>query len=391
MFTFMMQVMAQSAMPLQQWDSIMVKRLSNIADEIYDGPCATGFCVYDLTADYLVYGCNHEQLMRPASTQKLFTAISTLDLVGADKQFETKATISGEYIPDTLGYNTLRGTISIRGSMDPLVRQSDLQCVIDTLKRHSVTRIEGQILADLAMKRDTTMFGAGWCWDDENPRLDPMLHLSIPNFISALSRNGICFDSQPNIHQGAGIKHSEFIVASHTVKQVLQRMMKNSDNQHAESMFCLLGTLSRGRNTQKDRAAQVRKTLSKTDQQTAANSQQPAIIDGSGLSLYNYCTARQLVAMLKYAYSQQHIFKTLYPSLPIAGRDGTLANRMKTSSASGNVHAKTGSVNHVSSLAGYATAPTGHLLAFAIISNGIPSQSYARRLQDRICEIITTK
>ena len=71
------------------------------------------------------------------------------------------------------------------------------------------------------------------------------------------------------------------------------------------------------------------------------------------------------------------------------GRDGTLKNRCKGSSAQDRVHAKTGTVTGVSSLAGYATAPNGHQLAFAIINQGIRHTSTGRNFQDRICKALT--
>lgn len=77
------------------------------------------------------------------------------------------------------------------------------------------------------------------------------------------------------------------------------------------------------------------------------------IADGSGVSVYNYISPRLLLEYLKYAYYHREIFLPFYESLPIAGVDGTLQNRMKQTKARGNVHAKTGSVTGVSSLAGY--------------------------------------
>ena len=93
--------------------------------------------------------------------------------------------------------------------------------------------------------------------------------------------------------------------------------------------------------------------------------------------------------MLRYAYTHPEIFQTLYPSLPVAGVDGTLAGRMQTPPLRGNVHAKTGTVSHVSSLAGYLTSSDGHMLAFSIICNGVPAAAEAKALQDKICRILT--
>ena len=108
--------------------------------------------------------------------------------------------------------------------------------------------------------------------------------------------------------------------------------------------------------------------------------------DGSGLSLYNYVSPELEVAFLRYAYRNNEIFIHLLPSLPIAGVDGTLENRMKTGFAHENVKAKTGTVTGVSALAGYCTAANGHYLCFSIINMGIRKAATGRGFQNRVCE-----
>ena len=112
------------------------------------------------------------------------------------------------------------------------------------------------------------------------------------------------------------------------------------------------------------------------------------IADGSGLSLYNYQSAEMQVALLKYAYRNSNIFESLYPSLPIAGIDGTLKKRMRKGPCLNNVRAKTGTLTGVSSLAGYLTNRSGHLIAFSIINQGVLRASKAKAFQDAICNIL---
>ncbi|MBQ2301238.1 MAG: D-alanyl-D-alanine carboxypeptidase, partial [Bacteroidaceae bacterium] len=81
----------------------------------------------------------------------------------------------------------------------------------------------------------------------------------------------------------------------------------------------------------------------------------------------------------------EHIHKQLLTSLPISGFDGTLKKRMIGTPAEGNVRAKTGSVSGIASLAGYITASNGHVLAFAIINQGVAPLSTGRAFQDNIC------
>ena len=112
------------------------------------------------------------------------------------------------------------------------------------------------------------------------------------------------------------------------------------------------------------------------------------IADGSGLSLYNYLSADLEVRLLRYAYRNSTIYLHLLPSLPVAGSDGTLRNRMRGSFAADNVKAKTGTLEGVSALAGYCTAANGHRLCFSIINQGIMHASNGRRFQDRVCNAL---
>jgi len=113
------------------------------------------------------------------------------------------------------------------------------------------------------------------------------------------------------------------------------------------------------------------------------------MVDGSGLSVQNYLTPELLVEVLKYMH-QSSYFELFRNSLPIAGEDGTLANRMKNSAAYRNVTAKTGSLTGVSALSGYVTARDGHLLAFSImVQNFVERTSFvAVNYIDKICEAL---
>jgi serine-type D-Ala-D-Ala carboxypeptidase/endopeptidase (penicillin-binding protein 4) len=90
--------------------------------------------------------------------------------------------------------------------------------------------------------------------------------------------------------------------------------------------------------------------------------------DGSGLSRHDLVTPRAIVTLLKYAQGQPW-FASYYASLPVAGVDGTLEDRMKNTVATGRIHAKTGSVEHVRTRSGYAETPSGKRLIFSFMSN----------------------
>ncbi|MGC2526477.1 MAG: D-alanyl-D-alanine carboxypeptidase/D-alanyl-D-alanine-endopeptidase [Candidatus Acidiferrum sp.] len=90
--------------------------------------------------------------------------------------------------------------------------------------------------------------------------------------------------------------------------------------------------------------------------------------DGSGLSRHDLVTPRAVVTLLKYAQGQTW-FAPYYDSLPVAGIDGSLQDRLKGTIAAGRIHAKTGSVEHVRTLSGFAELPDGRRLIFSFLSN----------------------
>jgi D-alanyl-D-alanine carboxypeptidase/D-alanyl-D-alanine-endopeptidase (penicillin-binding protein 4) len=90
--------------------------------------------------------------------------------------------------------------------------------------------------------------------------------------------------------------------------------------------------------------------------------------DGSGLSRDDLVTPRAVIQLLRYT-SQQPWGADYIATFPIAGVDGTLENRMKDTAASSRVLAKTGSLEHVRAMSGYATTVHGEHLVFTIFGN----------------------
>jgi len=97
--------------------------------------------------------------------------------------------------------------------------------------------------------------------------------------------------------------------------------------------------------------------------------------DGSGLSRHDLATPRAFVKLLKFAESQKW-FPAFYDSLPVAGVDGTLEDRLKNSSAKTRIHAKSGSLEHVRTRSGYAELPNGRRLIFSFMSNNMGSKGH---------------
>jgi D-alanyl-D-alanine carboxypeptidase/D-alanyl-D-alanine-endopeptidase (penicillin-binding protein 4) len=103
--------------------------------------------------------------------------------------------------------------------------------------------------------------------------------------------------------------------------------------------------------------------------------------EGSGLSRRDVITPQATVSLLSYV-NRSKWAETFRNSLPIAGVDGTLQNRMKGTAAAGNVRAKTGSLRYVYTLSGYVMTSAGEHLAFSIMLNNYYNAERSAALRD---------
>ena len=173
---------------------------------------------------------------------------------------------------------------------------------------------------------------------------------------------------------------------AHSMAEVVTQLNKESDNLNAEMLLYAMGYQQDATITSTEKGIAV---VQQMIGQMGLNPKGYSIVDGSGLSNQNYLTPELLVTVLKYMY-QSPDFELFRQSLPIAGVDGTLENRMKGSAAYRKVTAKTGSLTGVSTLSGYVKARNGHLLAFSVmIQNFVERTSYvAANYIDKICEAL---
>ncbi len=143
------------------------------------------------------------------------------------------------------------------------------------------------------------------------------------------------------------------------LRQILSSMMKVSQNQYAELLLKAVGI------------ERVREALRRWN--VADDSY--VMADGSGLSRYNYVTSDALVRILQAMRGQSDDASAFVESLPVAGRDGTLAGRLMKTPAEGKVRAKTGTVDNVRAIAGYVETADGDTLVFSMIANNftVPS------------------
>ena len=368
---------------VRQWKDYVGTSIDSLLKNDLFCTSQVGICIYDLTADSLIYSYNERQTMRPASTEKLITAITALDVLGAGYRLNTEISYTGN-ITD----GTLNGNLFCKGSADPLITLKDIVRMAADVKTYGIDTIRGSIYFDKSVK-DNSELGEGWCWDDDNPSLSALTvngnDIFCESFVQALRDTAVILDADINFSicpDTAKIISS----TSHTIMDILPRMMKESDNLHAESVFYNIAATRRNKwATAKDAAA----VIDSIARRLGHRKSEYRIADGSGLSLYNYTTPEIEISFLRHAYSKKDIYEVLYLTLPVAGLDGTLKRRMRNNAyARGNVRAKTGSLSGVSSLAGYCRAANHHDIAFCIINQGVLRSKRARDFQDKVCAIL---
>ena len=364
------------------WPQNVQLALKELLDDKLLETSQMAMMVYDLTADSILFKHNERQMMRPASTMKLVTAITAIDRLGGSHRYITRLKYTG-----TISNNTLQGNLYCVGGFDPMFNSDDMRAFVEGVKRLGIDTLRGSVVADKTMK-NKELLGEGWCWDDDNPVLSPLLYREtdtfVQEFITEMLNHGIVVDCTVSEGSTPANAH-EICNRFHTIDQVLMNMMKNSDNLYAEATFYQVAASTMNQPAcAKDAATVVRRLLQKVMPRQAPC----RIADGSGLSLYNYITVEHLAMLLRYAWQNNNILLHLLPSLPIAGEDGTLRKRMKGTFASGNVRAKTGAVTGVSALAGYLTAANGHTICFSIINQGVTRTVHGRNFQDKVCSIL---
>jgi len=160
---------------------------------------------------------------------------------------------------------------------------------------------------------------------------------------------------------------------------VLRRANKRSLNMAAECAF-----LRAGDGTWDGSARLMTETLAETYELPAGSI---AIRDGGGLSRHNAVTPQALTKVLVGVLRQKGA-EAFLASLPAAGVDGSLADRLAEPRTRGRVLAKTGYIYGASCLSGYVLDGQGTpALAFAVLVRGVPAGGLgqAKALQDDLC------
>ncbi len=216
------------------------------------------------------------------------------------------------------------------------------------------------------------------------------IHINIENptlyaatvFSEMLQKNGIQWKGRILRGQAPAFPESLAVHNSHPLRAVVENTNKVSDNLSAELLLKTVGAIQGG---QPGTAAKGIRALHTFLQQIGIDSTSYYVVDGSGVSRYDVITADLLVNLLTAMYKDFSVQSEYLASLPIAGVDGTIQNRMKDTPAAGKLRAKTGSLRGVSSLSGYVPTEDGDVLVFSILmQNFVGSAAPYRAAQDSI-------
>jgi serine-type D-Ala-D-Ala carboxypeptidase/endopeptidase (penicillin-binding protein 4) len=159
---------------------------------------------------------------------------------------------------------------------------------------------------------------------------------------------------------------------------------KVSQNLHAELDLRAVGKARRNIGSVEAGLEELKAFLTEID--VPANGYN--INDGSGLARLNLVSPATIVKLLRFMYASP-ARENYLSILPVGGQDGTLNSRFSGPQLAGRIHAKTGSLSHVSALSGYAQRRGGDWIAFSILVNNYNGASgEVRIVMDKICELL---
>ncbi len=149
------------------------------------------------------------------------------------------------------------------------------------------------------------------------------------------------------------------------LREIATTMMKVSQNLYAETLLKAVGAAGGAIGTTDAGRAAAQKIFETWGIPASSYVQ----ADGSGLSRYDFVTAEMIVTLLERMYKDPRHHDAFVATLPIAGKDGTISTRMKSTRAEANALAKTGSIANVRALSGYVRTRDGETVVFSILAN----------------------
>jgi D-alanyl-D-alanine carboxypeptidase/D-alanyl-D-alanine-endopeptidase (penicillin-binding protein 4) len=363
---------------------------------------ASGTWVRDIDAggDGVLFTSSAGTPRIPASNQKLFTTAAFLDQLGPEDTLKTRVYARGRLSSG----ETLAGDLVIVGDGDPafgtarFARANDqpvtrVAALARAISEAGVTAIKGRILAD-----DTIFDRAREASDDVSPLsglsfnngYDGGRYARAPELVAAralkqsLRKLGVTVSGRvghADVSPQTLATKPLAAIDSPDVATLIEETNVPSNNFFAEMLLKRLAAVGGKRGT-RNRGAR------KVEAFAGSHGIHITAVDGSGVSRRNHASpeevGRLLVEMAGLDDTEEAAAFT--DSLPIAGREGTVADRMRGTAAEGNCATKTGTLSDASALSGYCAAGP-HTIAFSILMNSVDVDA-ARRAQDKMAAAI---
>jgi D-alanyl-D-alanine carboxypeptidase/D-alanyl-D-alanine-endopeptidase (penicillin-binding protein 4) len=376
-------------------DRTLPARLAQALAVPHVDPARSAAVAVDLTTGRIVYERNRALSLAPASTEKLALSFTLLSLLGPTYRLETRVVGSGG-LEGTLW----RGDVVLEGGGDPTLSSAALRSLAAQVRAQGIRRVSGRVLGDESIfdaRRTAPGWKAGY-FIGESPPLSGLVVdrarcgggttpspalAAAALFRDALRAAGVVVSGGAAVGGGAS---EDAVLATHRsapLQRVLRAVNGRSDNFTAEMLLKHLGAVERGKGTTGAGATVVNETLAAAGISLAG----VRVVDASGLSLLDRQTVDALAGILVLAWGDPLLRGSFLSTLAVAGRSGTLEDRLRRPPVAGNVFAKTGTTNAASALAGYVAGR----YAFAVIQNGSPVSSWwARRAQDRFVTVLAS-
>lgn len=359
--------------------------------------CDVSVQIASATKYDLLYEYQPEKKMIPASISKVVTSAIALQYLGTGYEFKTVLYTDDNNINDGI----INGNLYIKGFGDPEFDAADLFTLIKKFLGKNISEITGNIVYDDTYLDDQYFGLADYYSGDTKLQYWPYVNaLCINRNASRVNPSVEIANTLQSEFQGKNVKLGGIIIAgttpdspkeiariTHSIAEVLANMNKPSDNHYAITIFKVVGAVhSRPPGTLKKGTDAVVDLFSSI----GISRNEYEFLEGSGLTRFNFATSNVYIQLLKFLFDNEQVFDVFYKSLPTSGVDGTLKKRMIGTEAEQNVHAKTGSINGVSTLTGYAISRDNELIIFYIAMNGFKGANWEpyRNKQDQICELI---
>ncbi len=349
------------------------------------GHAPTG-AVTDVTSGRLLYGHGATVPGTPASVTKLATAVAALAALGPEHRLTTTVVRTA---PDRIvlvggGDPTLELTglaadtaAALRGAGTTSVALAYDTSYFAGPAQHPIGPNENLALVTALMVREGRLDGSS---SGPATRADDPAKAAAAQFAALLRRHGVTVRGTPAPGSGSGGAR----LAAHgsaPLADLVERMLTNSDNDLAEALVRQTALATGRPATFAGGAAAVRAELTRYGVPLAG----AVFTDGSGLARADRLSPRTLAALLALAASPAHPqLRAVLTGLPVAAFTGTLTSRFTGGPGAGLVHAKTGTLTGVNTVAGTVLTRSGRLLAFSFMADDASSPADAQSALDAL-------